>query len=246
MRLRIINPDSGITEEGLRLRIERLRPFARPDTELSMACPQKNNICVDSCLDAALDAPEIVRLAVKAQEDGCDAVCLYCFSDPGIDACRELLDIPVVGGAQSSVLLASQIANSFSVLTTSARRVSQKKVFLRALGADPAKLASVRSVEIPPGTAMERGAMLEILEKSARQCVREDGADAVILGCLSFAAMGRELTRAVGVPVVDPAAAMISSAESLVAQGLSHSKKSWPAPPPKRRFWGAGEIENGR
>lgn len=97
-----------------------------------MICPRKNNLCVDSCLDAALDAPEIAEMALRAQADGADAVCLYCFSDPGFDACRELLHVPVVGGAQAAVLLASQLALGFSVLTTSARRIPQKKLSPRA------------------------------------------------------------------------------------------------------------------
>ena len=244
MKICVVNPDSGLDAAGLKLRVERLRPFARPDTEIVMICPRKNNLCVDACLDAALDAPEIAEMALRAQADGADAVCLYCFSDPGFDACRELLHVPVVGGAQAAVLLASQLALGFSVLTTSARRIPQKKNFLRALGADPARIASVRGVELPPGASRERSEIIEILEACGRRCVEEDGADAVILGCLGFAGMGAELTERLGVPVIDPAAALIATAESLVVQGLSHSKRSWPDPPAARRFWGAGTVEN--
>ena len=242
MKICIINPDSGLTPEGIRFRLDRLRPFARPDTELFMVCPQKNNLCVDSALDVALDYAEIAELALQAQSDGMDAVCLYCFSDPGLDACREILHIPVVGGAQASVLQASMLAHSYSVITTAARRISQKKAFIRTLGADPAKLASVRSVEVPPGSSRDRDEVLALLERCGRACVDEDGADAVILGCLGFAAMGRELTARLGVPVIDPAAVIIPTAESLVAQGLCHSRRSWPAPPAAERFWGAGRI----
>lgn len=244
MKIRIINPDSGYSEAELRARTGLLKPFVRPDTELSMVCPQQSSLCIDSGLDEALDAPEIVRLALEAQNDGCDAVCLWCFSDPAAAACRELLKIPVVGGAQSSVLLACQLALSYSVLVTSRRRIPQKKAFIRALGGDPARLASVRSVEIPPGSTMNRGAMIRILEESGRRCVEDDGAGAVVLGCLSFAAMGRELTERLGVPVIDPAAVLVTTAESLVTQGLCHSKKSWPEPEPAERFWGAGCIKN--
>jgi len=244
MKICVVNPDSGLDAAGLKLRAGRLRAFARPDTEIIMVCPQKNNLCGDSCLDAALDAPEIAEMALRAQADGADAVCLYCFSDPGFDACRELLHVPVVGGAQAAVLLASQLALGFSVLTTSARRIPQKKNFLRALGADPARIASVRGVELPPGASRERSEIIEILEACGRRCVEEDGAGAVILGCLGFAGMGAELTERLGVPVIDPAAALIATAESLVVQGLSHSKRSWPDPPAARRFWGAGTVEN--
>lgn len=242
MKLSFINPDAGVTEKGLRERRALLKTFARPDTEVTMVCPVGTDICVDSALDAALVVPEIVRLALAARDEGADAVCLYCFSDPGIDACREVLDIPVVGGAQASVLLAAQLANSFSVITTSARRVSQKRAFARALGADPARLASVRAVEMPPGVRVERAAMIETLAAAVEKCVTLDGADAAVLGCLSFAGTGRELSRRAGVPVIDPAAALVTTAEAIVAQGLCHSGIGWPAPPARGRRWSGGSV----
>ena len=115
MKICVVNPDSGLDAAGLKLRVERLRPFARPDTEIVMICPRKNNLCVDSCLDAALDAPEIAEMALRAQADGADAVCLYCFSDPGFDACRELLHVPVVGTRQTTNSLQPEILSGNEV-----------------------------------------------------------------------------------------------------------------------------------
>ena len=76
----------------------------------------------------------------------------------------------------------------------------------------------------------------------AQECVDQDGADTVILGCLSFAGMGQEIEKLVGVPIIDPAYALVTCCEAVVRQGLRHSKKSYPAPPAAQRSWSAGEI----
>lgn len=243
MKIDIINPDSGMTREELSQRVALLKRCARADTELTMECPRKNNICVDSLLDVALDAPEIIEMAQRAEQNGFDAVGLYCFSDPGIAACRECLSIPVIGGGQAAILTAACLGDSFSILTTSQRRVSQKKEFVRASGVDYTRLASVRSVELPVEEAgRDPDETIRRLTVSAARCVEQDGADVVILGCLSFAGLAPTVSAAVGVPVVDPAFSLVNMAELAVAQGLSQSKRSYPFPPGRGRHIGAGDY----
>lgn len=244
MKIDIINPDSGMTKEELLQRIALLKKCARPDTELYMECPQKNNICVDSMLDVALDIPEIVEMALRAEKKRFDAVCLYCFSDPGIAACRELLSIPVIGGGQASILTAACLGNSFSVITTSKRRVSQKIEFVRTTGVDITRLASVRSVEFPvEDKNRNRRETLKCLIDVAGQCVENDGADVVVLGCLSFAGLAGSISKAVGAPVVDPAFALVNMAELVTVQRLCQSKRAYPFPPGRDRHLEAADFK---
>ena len=220
MKLKFINPDSGMSRAELAAREALLSRAAGPDTAISMDCPQRTQVCIDSDLDVAVAAPEIVQMALQAQADGFDAVCLYCFSDPGLSACRELLQIPVVGGAQASLALAAQLGHRFSVLTTAAGRIPQKAAFVRALGFGNA-LASVRSAEHGPNEGRSPatdGALVKKLAQTCRRCAEEDGADTVILGCLSFAGLGAQVSALAGLPVIDPAFTLVGIAELLVRQ----------------------------
>ena len=117
MRIKIINPDYGMTPEEMRERCALLKRAAGPDVELSMACLEKSHVNLDSMLDAALAAPEIILMALEAQARGYDAVVLYCFSDPAVEACREAVSIPVVGGGQQQrVAIARALAMQPEVL----------------------------------------------------------------------------------------------------------------------------------
>lgn len=245
MKLKFINPDSGMSRAELAAREALLSRAAGPDTAISMDCPQRTQVCIDSDLDVAVAAPEIVQMALQAQADGFDAVCLYCFSDPGLSACRELLQIPVVGGAQASLALAAQLGHRFSVLTTAAGRIPQKAAFVRALGFGNA-LASVRSAEHGPSEGRSPatdGALVKKLAQTCRRCAEEDGADTVILGCLSFAGLGAQVSALAGLPVIDPAFTLVGTAELLVRQGLCHSKLAYPLPPRAIRAWSGGTID---
>ena len=116
MKILIINPDYGMTQEEMALRCRILEEYTAPDTQLAMVCPQNSGVELNSALDVVLAAPEIVQLAADGQNAGFDAVVLYCFSDPVIDACREALRIPVIGGAQASCLAALNVCRSFGVI----------------------------------------------------------------------------------------------------------------------------------
>jgi len=61
-----------------------------------------------------LELFEAVR-ALKGQDY--DAVVLHCYSDPHLTACRQIMDIPVVGVVQTSMMMAAMMGPSFGVIT---------------------------------------------------------------------------------------------------------------------------------
>ena len=78
MKILIINPDYGMTQEEMALRCRILEKYTAPDTQLAMVCPQSSGVELNSALDVVLAAPEIVQLAADGQNAGFDAVVLYC------------------------------------------------------------------------------------------------------------------------------------------------------------------------
>lgn len=232
MKIKLINPDYGMSAEDLRAREKMLARVCEPGTVLHMECLTRTKVVIDSLRDVALASPEILDIALRAEKEGFDAVVLYCFSDPALAACREQLTIPAVGSAQAAILLAASLGYRLSVVTLTSARVSEKRAFLRSCGLDEGRIASVRGLD--KIFAPEDGhsdEILQYLEKTALSCVKEDGADVVILGCLSLAGKGEGLSRVIGAPVVDPAFAGVSAACQMVRLGLSHSKRAYPFPP---------------
>lgn len=243
MRIKVINPDYGMTAETLRSRERMLAAIARPDTVISMDCLTDSRVEIDSALDVVLAGAEIVKRAKQAEKDGYDAVVLYCLSDPAIVACREVVRIPVIGAGQASMLVACMLGYRFSILTTSFQRIPEKEESVRYSGVDPSRLASVRSIAIPGGDPRKDiPTTVRLLAEAGRECLNKDRAHVLVLGCLSFAGMGQELSELTGAPVVDPAFAAINMAELLHSQHLSHSGIAYPTPPARERSWSHGEL----
>lgn len=229
MKILIINPDYGMTQEEMALRCRILEEYTAPDTQLAMVCPQSSGVELNSALDVVLAAPEIVQLAADGQNAGFDAVILYCFSDPVIDACREALRIPVIGGAQASCLAALNVCRSFGVILADEARLPEKKLFLRTLGVGPERIGQIAAVNlngISPWA--DRETTFKKLLACGQKMMRETHTEAIVLGCLSFLGLAEPLSRVLGIPVIDPAVAAVTTAESIVRQRLFTSKVSYP------------------
>lgn len=229
MKILIINPDYGMTQEEMALRCRILEKYTAPDTQLAMVCPQSSGVELNSAIDVVLAAPEIVQLAADGQNAGFDAVVLYCFSDPVIDACREALRIPVIGGAQASCLAALNVCRSFGVILADETRLPEKKLFLRTLGVSPERIGQIAAVNlngISPWA--DRETTFKKLLASGQKMMRETHTEAIVLGCLSFLGLAEPLSRVLGIPVIDPAVAAVTTAESIIRQRLFTSKLSYP------------------
>lgn len=229
MKILIINPDYGMTQEEMALRCRILEEYTAPDTQLAMVCPQSSGVELNSALDVVLAAPEIVQLAADGQNAGFDAVVLYCFSDPVIEACREALRIPVIGGAQASCLAALNVCRSFGVILANEARLPEKKLFLRTLGVSPERIGQIAAVNlngISPWA--DRETTFKKLLACGQKMMRDTHTEAIVLGCLSFLGLAEPLSRVLGIPVIDPAVAAVTTAESIVRQRLFTSKVSYP------------------
>jgi allantoin racemase len=222
MRILIISPNASIEMSDV-IR-DQLRAVARPDVVVEVANPVGAPPAIESALDEAMAIPPMLELVRAAEGRGIDAVVIACFSDPGLDAARELTGLPVVGIQEASMHLVAQIAYRFSILTTLKHWVPVRERAALVAGLER-RLASCPVLALPVlDTVADRERVVERLIVVGRRAVEEDGAEALILGCAGLGDLAPRVQRALGVPIVDPNAAALKLAEALVDLGLSHSK----------------------
>jgi allantoin racemase len=231
MKILVINPNtSSSMTDHLRCELEATKG---PLTEITVVNPKDGPPSIESAFDEAQAIPPTLALAEQAERDGYDAVVIACFSDPGLDAAREVLSIPVVGIEESALHVAAMLGHRFTVLTARCERVPAKLEHVRRLGLN-SRLASVRPLEMgvlqmdeDPTRAKAR--ILEV----GRAAVEEDHAEVLVLGCAGLAGYGRELASTLGVAIVDPTPVALKMAELLVHLNLTHSKRGIYARPIK-------------
>lgn len=153
------------------------------------------------------------------QGDGCDAVLLACFGDPGLFALREQSAAPVVGLAEASMRAAAREAARFSIVTGGPRWRPMLERLAASLGFG-AGLASVRTIEITGAqAAADPHNAVRGLALACREAREQDGAGAVILGGAGFAGLGVRVADAAGMAVIDSVVAGARAAEELARGG---------------------------
>ncbi|MHC1770129.1 MAG: aspartate/glutamate racemase family protein [Flexilinea sp.] len=231
MKIRIIAP---VTSTSLpNDAISAIVAFARKDVEISMVNLERGPASIESIYEEALAAPQVIQRSLEAERDGIDAVVIDCMNDPGLEAVREMVSIPVVGAAQSAMMLASILCDKFSVISTAKRDVYPIEVLIRRYGLTE-KYASTRSVDIPVlelhGNS-ER--LLSALIEESVKAIQQDGAKGIVFGCTGMRnvslALDAELKkRGLDAVVIDPSPAALKWAEMLVDLKLSQSRRTYP------------------
>ena len=99
-------------------RRETLSALVSPGTTVAVEPLEEGPPAVESLADIAVVAAELVREVPRWRAGHYDAVVIGCFSDPGLAALRDLIEIPVVGPGASSVHVAAQFGDRFGVLSS--------------------------------------------------------------------------------------------------------------------------------
>ncbi|MDA5195124.1 aspartate/glutamate racemase family protein [Govanella unica] len=190
---------------------------------------------IECHFDEALSVPYTVAAIIEAEKAGIDACIINCMGDPGLQAAREVVSIPVMGPCEASMHAAAMMGHKFSVVTVldSVRPMFLRNADAYGLGS---KLASVRVVNVPVlDIGADESHLVKLIAREAIDTVQRDHADCVILGCTGFLGMADEvekLLRAEGfaVPVINPMPTASVMAAAFVQGGFSHSARAYPAP----------------
>jgi allantoin racemase len=211
--------------EELERRRAALQGWAAPGVDVSIAENAEGPRSIESGYEEYLSVPG--SLAVAAQTRA-DAIVLGCFGDPGLDAFRELVRVPVVGPCEAAMHAACQLGHRFAIVTVLDAVVAPLHRLARIAGLD-SRVATILAVEIP---VLELGDDSYDTVLSGCRRALGSGADTLILGCMSMAFLGvaERLSDELGVPVVNPARTALKTAELLVGSGLTHSRRAFPTP----------------
>lgn len=200
------------------------RAVAGPQTEILAVCPTQGVPSIEGHFDEAIAAIGVLEQIKAGREQGVSGHVIACFGDPGLLAARELAQGPVIGIAEAAMHMATMVATRFSIVTTLPRTVIIARHLLQQYGFEH-HCAALHAIDLPV-LALEDGTGLaqEKVREGCIQAKRQDGSGAIVLGCGGMAALARELTLELGMPVIDGVGAAVKMVESLVALGLSTSK----------------------
>lgn len=214
-RILVVNPNSNdAVTRGLET---ALKPLALPGgPEIACRTLAEGPFGVESQADAESVTMPLRRLVEGDNESA--AFVIACYSDPGLQVCREATTRPVFGIAECGVLTALARADRFGVIAIRTRSIPRHMRYLRQMGLTD-RLAGERALEMSVAETASGEGTLDRMIAVGRELRDQDGAGAIVMGCAGMAAHRRALEDELGVPVIDPTQAAVAIAVGVLAFG---------------------------
>lgn len=202
----------------------------RPETQLDTKSPKPGltrAFGLSSSYIRSLGRSAIIEKIIEAEKDGYDAVVVHCFLDPGVREAREVVNIPVIGPGESSLLFGCMLGHRLAIITPNEPKlIPDYYNMLRLYGFENRAITNaVRTMTMPWREFIlklnkeGRDEVIANIIDVARDCIAE-GAEVIIPGCTGlgplFTIAGIASLPDLEVPILDCLAVAIKTAEYVV------------------------------
>ena len=211
-KILVINPNSNkAVTEGMAKELQSFNFLDGP--EIVCVSLAQGPFGIESQADV-----ESVKLPLRnmvSNRKDMDAFVIACYSDPGLQVCREATNRPVFGIQECGVLAAMAQSDRFGVIALQERSIRRHLLYLRQMGV-MGRFAKERAANLSVEECASGGKTFDKLFTVAQQLRDEDHADTIILGCAGMVCHRSSLESKIGIPVIDPVQAAISMAMHIV------------------------------
>ena len=203
----VINPNSNeAVTQGLNDALYAYKLEGGPKIEC--VTNHKGPFGIENQIDSDSVIPELLNVIAKRHD--ASAFVIACYSDPGIDACRSISQVPVYGILESGVLMALSRGDQFGVLAIGISSVKRHVKYMRKMGVLE-RCTGERPLNLSVEETVSGTETFDKLLFAGSQLI-DDGADVVILGCAGLAKHRVALEKSLRAPVIDPTQAAVGMA----------------------------------
>lgn len=195
-RVKII-PPIRVTDRDLQRRQRRYQARAAPDTQIAVCDLPDGPAMLYTPDDLAHCDVAVLREGRATTPEEADAILVDCIFDPSVEALRTETGLPVFGPLRTTLPLVSLVSSRFAVIAALECHCDPLVELIQRYGYSES-LVAVRSLgESYPATAEAYAMAME--EQLA--AVRQDGAEAVVMGSTTMAVRDEIRVAAGGMPL---------------------------------------------
>jgi len=231
MKIMVIVPGFAPPPELIQARERYYKPLCSPDTEVEVV-PAEEGPAPSGPITEGLLVPGMLKRVEQAIKEGYDAIFMHCGCDTGLMDAKSLADIPVVGGLETGLYMASMLADRFGLITSTKGVAAGTARAVKNYGiAD--QIVSIEILDMPYNEYLQRRDEVEskFVELAKKQI--DHGAQLIVPSeLLILVALGpgsaKRLSQKLGVTVLDINAIDFKTAEMLASLKVSQSKLAFP------------------
>ncbi len=209
--------------------LDAVKPVTPPDFEVRIKNIDKGNNCIQNRYNLTENAMPVVRLAKETEQKEYKGIFVTDFDMCGVEAAREVVDIPVIGGFRASAYTAMMLSEKFSIITILGSTVAMQLEHIKTFGLEQ-NFASIRPINCPVDQLEDTEKVAELVFLECIKAIENDGAQSFILGCTGFIGIAEKVNKMLIlkydglIPVIDPNRAALNYLVLLVRNKLIQSR----------------------
>ena len=221
MKIKIIEPVLH-NEENIKKIRKLYENIKRSDTYIDVIGLEKGSEDIEYFYDEEIAKTELLREVKKAERDNFDGILIYCTGDPGLNAAREIVNIPV------ELHMASLLCFKFTIISPGSSVMIEE--LIRKYGMEK-KLKEAITIDLTVTQVKNK----KLAESAILKAVKNRDMEALVLECGHLMGLAKRLSKKLRIPVIGPEVG-IPVLESIISSSLSQSKKVFITPSVKKRI----------
>ncbi|CAE6840891.1 hypothetical protein R69776_07075 [Paraburkholderia nemoris] len=212
--------------------LNAIAPVVPPDVQVEIRNITQGHPDIENRTNWLQNGMPVVELAQAIANDGFDGIWLTDFDMCGVEAAREVIDIPIIGGFPATAFTALALSQRFSIVTILQSTLAMQRGHPQTYGIQDS-FASIRAINCPVAQLDDVDVVVIRTFEAALKAIKKDGAQSILLGCTGFvdvaSRVSQLLTKELGayVPVIDPNQAGFSFLVSLVRMQVRPSRLTY-------------------
>ena len=212
--------------------LKAIAPVVPPDVKVEIRNITQGHPDIENRTNWLQNGMPVVELAQAISNDGFDGIWLTDFDMCGVEAAREVIDIPIIGGFPATAFTALALSQRFSIVTILQSTLAMQRGHPQTYGIQDS-FASIRAINCPVAQLDDVDVVVIRTFEAALKAIKKDGAQSILLGCTGFvdvaSRVSQLLTKELGayVPVIDPNQAGFSFLVSLVRMRVRPSRLTY-------------------
>ena len=212
--------------------LQAIAPVIPLDVQVEIRNIGEGHPCIENRTNWLQNGMPVVELARQLEREGFHGIWLTDFDMCGVEAAREVVDIPIIGGFPTSAFSALALSQRFSIITVLQSTLAMQRGHVLTYGLTES-FASIRAVDCSVAELANLDVVVAKTFELALKAVKEDGAQSLLLGCTGFVDVASrvaallEETLGTYVPVIDPNQAGFGFLVSLVRMKVRPSRLTY-------------------
>jgi allantoin racemase len=191
-----------------------MKKYSAQSTEITTVNPEEGPELLSSVEAMEAQTNRVIDI-IRQKQGEYDVFILAVASDSGLETSRQIARY-VLGIGESAIFTACTLAKKFSFLTVNNLPKEWASERLNGLGIDPNRCVSARCVGSGDASIVpNRHEKRDLFYQVGKQCIDEDGANTLVLGCPGTSDLKEYLQDRLMVPVIAGPIAALKIAEQL-------------------------------